>query len=82
MYLCVECGKLFEEPIRHVETHGLECPPYESWDGCPHCGGGYVKTMRCDECGEWIIGEYVELTNGAKYCDACFTLMDIIDSLM
>ena len=29
-----------------------------------------------------IIGEYVELANGEKYCDECFTLMDIVGNLI
>lgn len=82
MYVCVDCGKLFEEPKECVETHGFKAPPYETWYGCPHCGGAYVKTMQCDVCGKWIAGEYVELNDGDKICDECYTLMDIMDSLM
>jgi formylmethanofuran dehydrogenase subunit E len=82
MYLCVDCGKLFEEPKDYFETHGFMSRPYETWSGCPHCGGAYVETIRCDVCGKWITGEYVELNDGDKICDECYTLMDIMDSLM
>ena len=61
MYLCRECKNLFEEPKTYVETHGLENPPYEEFKCCPFCGGGYVKTMPCDYCGEYIEGKYVEI---------------------
>lgn len=78
MYICYECECVFQEPERYCEKHGLSYGPYEYWDGCPHCGGAYTETYRCDACGEWITGEYVEI-NDEKYCDNCFTLYDVRD---
>ena len=79
MHLCLDCGNLFEEPKHYTETHGLDSPPYETWNGCPDCGGAYVETVRCDECGEWIDGEYVELKNGQNICDNCYIVKDVSD---
>ncbi len=78
MYLCLDCDKLFEEPRDYTETHGLDSPPYETWSGCPECAGAYVETFKCDECGEWITGEYIELASRAKICDTCYVIKDII----
>ena len=79
MYLCFDCDRLFEEPKKYTETHGFDCPPYETWYGCPYCGGPYVETMRCDECGEWITGDYIEMPGEVKVCDKCFTMWNVLD---
>lgn len=79
MYLCLDCGKLFETPTHYTEAHGLDAPPYETWMGCPVCGGAYVETMRCEQCGEWITGEYIELNDGQCVCDECYIARDITD---
>lgn len=79
MYLCLDCGRLFEEPKRCVETHGLDTPPYEVWDGCPYCSGGYVETKRCDVCEEWIVGEYIKLNDDTFVCDNCYEVMSVED---
>lgn len=77
MYLCLDCDALFEEPREYVETHGLDTPPYETWSGCPECAGAYVETMECSECGEWIMGEYVELGGGMVICEKCYVIREI-----
>ena len=59
MYICLDCNKLFDSPKRYVETHGLDTPPYETWTGCPSCGGSYVSATECDECGDYV------------YCNIC-----------
>ena len=81
MYLCVNCGELFEEPVQYVETHGFSSPPYETFYGCPSCCEPFVETVRCDECGEWVTGEYIKLNNGYIICSNCYTLRDIVDEV-
>lgn len=71
MYICLNCKELFEEPGTWVETHGLDCGPYEEWYGCPYCNGSYAKAYRCDSCGEWIEGKYVKVDD-KRYCDYCY----------
>lgn len=69
VYKCLECGHIFEsgEQAEWQETHGLDCPPYERWSGCPICKGGYEETEKCRICG----GEFLpdELECGA--CEGC-----------
>lgn len=79
MYLCLECGGLFEEPKKYIETHGLDTPPYEEWYGCPYCDGDYVTTEQCGLCGDWIAGQYVELKDGSFICEDCYLIKDIED---
>jgi hypothetical protein len=43
MFICEDCGLEFNEPKTYIETHGLPCPPYEKWTGCPFCGGYYSE---------------------------------------
>lgn len=79
MYLCLDCENIFEVPKEYSESHGLSSPPYETWAGCPKCSGGYVETICCDLCGEWVTGEYVKLKDGTVACDQCYEVNDIID---
>lgn len=69
MYKCENCGHLFEEGEQAVweERHGLDTPPYEKWDGCPICKGGYEEVHQCQECNEWHTDE--ELYDG--WCEKC-----------
>lgn len=76
MFLCLDCGKLFEEPSYYAETHGLDTPPYETWNGCPKCSGAYVETFECSQCGEWITGDYIEV-GGELICEECYHIKSI-----
>lgn len=76
MYVCLDCGCVFEEPESYCEKHGLDYGPYEEWDGCPSCGGSYTETYRCDCCGEWITNDYVQIDD-ERFCDNCFTIHSI-----
>ena len=78
MFICLDCGNVFEDPKRWEETHGLDYGPYESYSGCPYCSGAYTETYCCDACGEWITGSYVEIDD-SKYCDNCFMIREIGD---
>ena len=78
MYICLECGQVFDKPDHWVEKHGLHCPPYEEWSGCPYCRGAFTEAYRCDCCGEWINTEtYVEIGD-EKYCEDCFEIKNLI----
>jgi hypothetical protein len=71
MYVCLECHTVFEDPKSWVETHGLDCGPYEQWSGCPHCGSAYTEAHRCSCCTEWIDGDYIKI-NDNRYCENCY----------
>lgn len=74
MNVCLDCGCLFEEGKHYTETHGLDSPPYEEWNGCPSCGGTYEETFECDVCGEYITSEYAEVKDHQKICEACYQI--------
>lgn len=69
MFKCCDCGHLFEDGEQSVwlETHGLDAPPYEKWDGCPMCKGGYEEVRQCKACDGWHTED--ELLGG--YCFDC-----------
>ena len=77
MFICLDCGCVFDEPKHWIETHGLDSLPYEEWDGCPSCGGTYAETYKCDNCGDWINGEYVKLKNSDNFCENCYEIREI-----
>lgn len=77
MFICLDCGCVFDEPKHWIETHGLDSLPYEEWDGCPSCGGAYAETYKCDGCNDWLCGTYVEVENGNKYCENCYEIREV-----
>lgn len=77
MFICLDCGCVFDEPKYWIETHGLGSPPYEEWDGCPSCGGAYAETYKCDGCNDWLCGTYAETKNGNKYCENCYEIREV-----
>lgn len=53
MYICEDCGVIFEEAEikRHLERNGEELDPPSCH--CPECGSEfYVELEECDVCGE------------------------------
>lgn len=77
MFVCLDCGCVFKEVARYTETHGFEDGRYETWSGCPKCGGAFVKTRCCDNCGQYITDKYIKTTNGEFLCNSCYTERDI-----
>lgn len=76
IYHCLDCDRFFETPRQFTERHGLEAPPYETWLGCPNCGGAYEEAKLCDCCGNWTGGKYYETENGCVYCEECVTVVE------
>lgn len=81
MFLCLECGAIFETPRLYREHQGeyFGYSAYEEYEACPCCAGAFVETYECDCCGKWITGEYVELADGSLYCEECYCIKDIGD---
>ena len=77
MFVCLDCGKIFQNASHYIESHGFDSPPYEQRDGCPSCGGAYTETHECDECGKWITGEYIKTASGRRVCENCYSVMDL-----
>lgn len=67
MFICNECGEIFDEPKIVRETHGLDCPPYEEIAVCPCCEDtDFCEAKKCERCGEY----FAELDEGL--CDVCY----------
>ena len=76
-FICLDCAYIFEEPKHWVEKHGFLHPPWEEWSGCPHCGGSYAGTIKCDICGEYIAGTYVKTSDGQLICENCYVEREV-----
>ena len=68
MYICNDCGAVFEECKVEYEFH-----PYgsgtakEEWWYCPNCDSAdFEEAKECKRCGEY----FVSLTDGL--CDLCY----------
>lgn len=59
MFICEDCGRLYERVGCHMEEHG-ECRS----DDCA-CGGVLVEAKECPVCGEYIS------KRGVGICDNC-----------
>ena len=79
MWICTDCGHIFEEPDHWEERHGFDYGPFEKFSGCPECGEPYVEAHKCDECDEWIRGEYIKTTSGKRICEHCYNTMEVGD---
>ena len=77
MWVCLDCGLIFNEPKHYVETHGLHCGPYEEWDGCPKCSGACTEAYECDCCGEFIVDDYIKTKDGYRYCEDCYCQVEL-----
>ena len=62
MFICKECGAVFEEPNVTYDDPSpsgvaLASGAYE-YDYCPECGGEDIEVAdECASCGEYIIGK-------------------------
>ena len=82
MYICIECGSTFEDPVNWKEDRGeyFGFPAYEEYCGSPCCRGDYTEARPCACCGEWITTEtYVKTKDGDRFCENCFILMCLGD---
>ena len=69
MFICLDCGNVFDEPATYVEHH-----PYgsgyadEEFCVCPYCRGDCAPAIQCEQCGEYYIEE--EMHNSI-ICSTC-----------
>lgn len=87
MYICKECGEVFEDYAEQREIHDeLDGAPYESFAVCPYCGESSFETAdECDECGEffpanvgYICGDRSRLCSIDCVCNH-FDVMNIVE---
>ena len=79
MFVCLDCGKIFETPYHCIDRHGFDTPPYEEWDESPCCGANYADVLVCDGCMDYITDDYIKLVNGDRYCSECFRRYELGD---
>lgn len=77
MLICLDCGELFSSPIEYTDRHGLDTPLYETYLGCPECGGAYTEAYKCDCCDEYITDTYIKLVGGERICSECYTTYEL-----
>lgn len=68
MFICNECGEIFETP-KIIEEHHPYGMGYavEEWAVCPHCEEtDFQEARQCTQCGEYV----AELEDGL--CDVCY----------
>jgi hypothetical protein len=77
LFVCLECGYVFEDPIIWEELY-----PYgegyagKKMSGCPSCYGAYTKAYRCDCCDEWIVDDYIKIED-KRYCQECYQSVEL-----
>ena len=82
MWVCTDCGHFFENPHYWEERHGFDYGPFEKFSGCPKCGEPYVEAHQCDSCGEFITNTYIKTESGERYCENCYTVIDVGDEIL
>lgn len=76
MYICRDCGRVFDNPAFFFENHGFDYGPAEKWDCCPFCGSvSFDEAVYCDGCHE-AVSEEEAVTIRANdrtyhFCEAC-----------
>ena len=72
MFICKDCGSLFENPD-HMEENVGECwgqPAFQTIDICPYCHWDEIDEARmCEICGEWKSEDDME-------CGICWDCMN------
>lgn len=83
MFYCLDCEKQFDNPKIHTEYGEFWGAGYsEITNVCPLCNGDLIQlTKKCDCCGEYITGEYIETRDKNCYCENCYTRGDILSDV-
>lgn len=72
MYICNECGLVFNSPKKYSE----DCTPYggpvepgfsHTYSGCPSCEGSYDEATECVRCNN----EYISIESSYPFCKGC-----------
>lgn len=85
MYYCLECERqLSEEDLTNYTEYGEYWGSQysESSKVCPYCKGEVIHlTKKCDCCGQYITGEYIETDDEKYYCDNCYVKGDMSENV-
>ena len=83
MYVCGECGEVFDSPDVKKEYTGVSSEGFHEYfevGHCPYCGSEDIEDgHRCRVCGEWFYQHCCE-----EVCESCIadlrSEMDIIQN--
>lgn len=70
MYMCRECGRVFEAPetVKESRGGGTYGTYYEEFGVCPHCASDDIaEAYQCEGCGEWFEEDEIQ----DFYCYKC-----------
>lgn len=72
MYICKNCGEVFDVPKKIFESHGFTDGTGEELFVCPNCEGDYEEAIECENCGAVVGISDVCLTDDDKQvCQSC-----------
>ena len=74
MFICNECGEVFEEAKVIEERHPYgEGYATEEWFVCPHCGDSHIEeAKKCSRCDEYVADSETTLGEGLQpLCRLC-----------
>ena len=72
MFICFDCGAVFDEPATYRDSRGefWGAPVWETCGMCPVCGSTEYDTAECCErCGEYV--PETHYFGNIKVCDIC-----------
>lgn len=83
LYYCLRCERLLSEEALAIHTEHGEfwgSPYSETTKVCPYCKDEVIHlTKKCDCCGEYITGEYIETNDKNYYCENCYVKGDVTE---
>lgn len=81
MYICDDCRRFFEEPVRVVFDDHPELQGYKEYrSGCPHCKSAYIDDAYiCDKCGEYVSASEACFEGDKVFCESCLDKLDDSD---
>lgn len=77
MFVCGDCGAVFEKPAKRVETIWTKGRSEQYVLGrCPECGSGnFEEGVKCGVCGEIVSNFVAERSCGQYVCEKCICLI-------
>lgn len=67
MYICENCGEIFDEPLYVEERPCSDFPETETWSYCPNCrDDDYEEAVKCKICGKYFPRYHCD-----EFCKEC-----------
>lgn len=71
MFICLDCGEVFETPSAVIEDMG-ECHgerAYREYKVSPCCGGDYDYASACEKCGNYTTPSQYDRFGLCSFCE-------------